>query len=208
LACIALGTLHPNLGFTLSSAIQDFQDIKSGKKNANDEAINTLIMFIIWGFVGLISGILSMSFWGKAGHHLTEKLRIKCFKKMLNSDTEFFDDPNNSPGSLCGSLEEDCGMVSHMTTTVAGSLIIGITNLIFGLALSFFSSWRLTLCVLAITPLQYIAATIETKKFMQTDFTANYKDIGSSIVQENISNIRTVRAINTVDNVIEIFDEN
>lgn len=56
-------------------------------------------------------------------------------------------------------------------------------------------------------PLMVIASWIETQAMTHT-YTEKDRDEGGNIISENITNIKTVRAMNTIEKTIEIFEKN
>jgi hypothetical protein len=59
--------------------------------------------------------------------------------------------------------------------------------------------------VLAVVPLMMIAGFFESKTTVRTIDDSSQTSVEGNIVQENITNIKTVRGINTIQNTLEIY---
>lgn len=53
--------------------------------------------------------------YGIAGEHLTARLRLLMFDKLLQQEIAFFDDTNNSTGALCARLAGEAATVQGVT---------------------------------------------------------------------------------------------
>lgn len=125
----------------------------------------------------------------------------------MANDIEFFDNPLNGPGSLCANLETDCGQLNNMLSNVLGSIFVQLSTCLLALVCAFVSSWRMSLLTLLSVPFMIIASMIDSKAWM-SEYDEGDRDDCSNIIQENISNIKTVRAMNTMEATLERFNTN
>jgi ATP-binding cassette subfamily B (MDR/TAP) protein 1 len=204
-AAVGLGSLNPIIGYMLSETISTLSNVRDGKSGASDDLTMVFIWFIIFGVMGFVFGYLSMWFFALSGQSLAEKLRVRVFRKIMDNNIPFFDKPEHSPGNLCNRLEEDCSNLQNAMTGIVGSFIMNFGCLGVAMVLAFFASWTYTLCVLAVIPLQMMAGYVESKTAMHIYQDETENSVEGNIVQENITNIKTVRAINTLENTLGIF---
>lgn len=95
------------------------------------------------------------------GEKISNKLRSALFEAYLRRNIAFFDDEKNSVGSLTTRLAEDTAMINKaFGMTIAKQLQASFT-LIIGLIIAFYSSWKITLVVLACFPLSIVASGIQ-----------------------------------------------
>jgi len=123
---------------------------------------------------------------------------------LLDSDIEFFDHPDNNPALISANLESDTNYINSLLTSVLAVLVKTASMMLLGIILAFSASWRMSLVVLAVVPLLAVAGA------MQNEATVTIEDgsiPGGEIVHENISNLKTVRAMNCVDLSIKRFNE-
>jgi ATP-binding cassette subfamily B (MDR/TAP) protein 1 len=135
---------------------------------------------------------------------MTSRIRQKFYTKLMYHDIAFFDDPDNNPGEIAANLESDTKYMNSLLTDIMGLLIKNFSTIIIAIFLSFSSSWRMSFCVLAVIPLMIINGAIQGKARMAM---GEGEAVGSSIVQENVNNLKTVRAMNTMDVQMERFDK-
>lgn len=83
---------------------------------------------------------------------------------------------------------------------------MNLIGFVVGLVLAFFSSWRMSLCTLAAVPFMVIIQRLDMQRFEAMQKTSK-NSVGSGIVQENVTNIRTVRAMNIFDETLERFEK-
>ena len=149
-----------------------------------------------------------MAIWSfnRGGEELTKNLRKKVYTKFLLNDIEFFDEEENEPGKLCDKLSEDAKVINVLVTSMLGSMLQGVGSFVCGVSMAFYACWQMALCVLGFFPVILVLAGIQMKHMneVQKDESGN-NSVGASIVQENVNNIRTVRAMNTMDDLIERF---
>ena len=67
------------------------------------------------------------------------------------------------------------------------------------------ASWTFTLCLLVLTPLVMIGGYAFSKSVGDIKDDASETSVEGNIVQENITNIKTVRAINTLQNTLGMY---
>jgi len=125
----------------------------------------------------------------------------------MQNDIEFFDKPGNGPGSLCSNLENDCSALNMFITTVLASVMNQVGCILFALVLAFVASWRMSLVTIVAVPFMALGTYIEYA-MQQRNQKQLEKNKGSDFIQENITNIKTVRAINTLQETLEKFQEN
>jgi ATP-binding cassette subfamily B (MDR/TAP) protein 1 len=67
------------------------------------------------------------------------------------------------------------------------------------------ASWAYTLCLLGVLPLQIASGYSYSKASVHINHDASETSVEANIVQENITNIKTVRAINTLQNTLGMY---
>ena len=152
----------------------------------------TLTLAVIFAVGGLCAGIRGYLFT-VAGERIVARLRIALFERLVVQDIAFFD--ANQTGELMNRLASDTAMLQNaVTVNMSMGLRFGAQVLI-GLCLIFFTSWRLSLVMLAIVPL-VVAVAVRYGKFMKRKSRAYQKALSeaSVVAQEVFSSIRTVRS--------------
>ena len=204
------GCIQPTIGWLLSSMLGAFALYLSPSpldhKTADTKTQKNIIFLAclsLYAFLGFTMAIWSFN---RGGEELTKNLRKKVYTKFLLNDIEFFDEEENEPGKLCDKLSEDAKVINVLVTSMLGSMLQGVGSFVCGVSMAFYACWQMALCVLGFFPVILVLAGIQMKHMneVQKDESGN-NSVGASIVQENVNNIRTVRAMNTMDDLIERF---
>ncbi|MBP3540191.1 MAG: ABC transporter ATP-binding protein [Clostridia bacterium] len=142
----------------------------------------------------------------KASQENHLNLRIKLFECLQYQDTRFFD--RNRTGDLMTRLSGDLDwcrhFVSYMGYAIVDCVMMFVTTLIF----FFFTSWKLTLCLIVVTPLLLLITKIYSGKvrplFMAMRERLSEMNAGA---QENIAGNRVVKAFAREEYEEEQFDK-
>lgn len=70
---------------------------------------------------------------------------------------EWFDQPENNPGTLASRLASDAAQLNSLTSSVIGVQVCNTSAFITGLFIAFYYSWALTLVTLGVSPFMVIA---------------------------------------------------
>ena len=81
--------------------------LKNGPLKNGVKVLFLSLMFIVLGLGTLVSEFGYHSLFGTSGERLTTRLRKLSFKKLLQLELEYFDDPMNSTGALTTRLASD-----------------------------------------------------------------------------------------------------
>lgn len=87
-------------------------------------------------------------------------LRKKIFKKLLRMPVSYYDKPENTPGGISTKLSQDSYQIHNMITGIVAVLCLNFSTVSLSLFLAFYYSWKLTLIVLALSPLLVITGAI------------------------------------------------
>jgi ABC-type multidrug transport system fused ATPase/permease subunit len=145
--------------------------------------------------LGLFGAVRSLCF-NIIGRRIANTIREKLFKKMIIQDIAFFDGYHT--GNLTSRLSNDAnGMVAPIQTTIS-TLLSNTISLIGGVAMCFFTSWRLSLMAFT-TVLPVMHCTEVYAVWSQRLNRQIYAALGeaNSVAVEALGNIRTVRAFST-----------
>ena len=191
ITAIINGMVFPSFSTVFSEMISDmsFPDSPDYDKKTGWLAILFLIIAIS---AGVANGFQAI-FFSTLAENLTLKLRTAVYKKMLQMDMKWFDDPLNTPGNLSAKLAQDAANVKEMTSSVVGVIIQAISSLVIGVAIAFIYSWEVTATCIVLMPLLTISGMVdqELQTGISTTTDTTYKE-SSGFVTEAVNNIRTV----------------
>uniref|UniRef100_A0A9J8CXS6 ATP-binding cassette sub-family B member 5 n=2 Tax=Cyprinus carpio TaxID=7962 RepID=A0A9J8CXS6_CYPCA len=151
------------------------------------------INYSIMGFVVLVAAYMQVAFWTLAAGRQVKKLRKKFFHSIMKQEIGWFD--VNETGQLNTRLTDDVYKINEGIGDKLGMLLQSLSTFLAGIIIGFVKGWKLTLVILAISPLLGISAAIIGK--VMTSFTSReqtaYAKAGA-VAEEVLSSIRTVFA--------------
>ena len=77
------------------------------KQEYRDKSNQFSLYFLITALISFVTSGLFMFCFRKVGEGLTYKLRVDSFRKMVTIPCEWYDQPENNPGSLATRLTSD-----------------------------------------------------------------------------------------------------
>ncbi|CAF1295585.1 unnamed protein product [Rotaria sordida] len=142
-----------------------------------------------------------------AGARLTNRLRIKAFGCMLRQEVGWFDETENSVGSLCSRLSTDALEIQKLTGVRLGLIIQAVSLLIIALILGAIFSWQLTLVVYGLLSIVLINVILNIRRNIQLailiqELVSQYSDL----VTQSVHNIRTVFQLNRQHETLKSFE--
>eukprot|EP01119_Soliformovum_irregulare_P012424 TRINITY_DN322_c0_g1_i4.p1 TRINITY_DN322_c0_g1~~TRINITY_DN322_c0_g1_i4.p1 ORF type:complete len:1246 (-),score=423.44 TRINITY_DN322_c0_g1_i4:17-3754(-) len=203
LGCLCLvfvGALNPIFAIVFSEMINLFY------KPA--DVIQVESVWWALGFVGL--GLIPFIFQtsgetclGVAGESLTARVRVMTFKSIIRNDIAWFDRSENSTGILTSRLSQEATMLEQLVGRTLGLLFQNLVTITAGLVIAFIYGWKLTLVILACSPLLAIANFMQMLVFKGVTGQTNKENEGANqIAIESIGNIRTVAAFTREEKLI------
>uniref|UniRef100_A0A8C8RS12 ATP-binding cassette sub-family B member 5 n=1 Tax=Pelusios castaneus TaxID=367368 RepID=A0A8C8RS12_9SAUR len=140
------------------------------------------------GATALVFGYLQISFWVLAAARQTKKIRKTFFHAILGQELSWFDISNS--GELNTRLTEDINKINDGIGDKVVQLFQNMSTFIVGIVIGFVKGWKLTLVILATSPLVVISAMIIT--LTSKELTAYAK--AGAVAEEVLSSVRTVVA--------------
>ncbi|GLD97151.1 hypothetical protein PINS_up005834 [Pythium insidiosum] len=152
------------------------------------------------GFVGLgvlFGASIMAQYYGfsVAGQRLVTRVRLSVYSSMLHQDIGWFDLDENTSGALVARLASDSATLQTMTSDMLNRGLVNVTTLVIGFVIAFYYSWKLTLVVLATTPIFVFASTIQAQMISGTNNGKEANDADNAagtLLAEAIGSIRTV----------------
>ncbi|XP_016524173.1 bile salt export pump [Poecilia formosa] len=175
----------------------------------NIEAQMTMFAYY---YIGIGLGVLIVSyfqivFWVSAAARQTHKIRKTYFRKVMQMEIGWFD--CNSVGELNTRISDDINKINNAIADQVSIFIERISTFVFGFMVGFIGGWKLTLVVIAVSPLIGIAAglmAMAVARLTGRELTAYAK--AGAVADEVLSSIRTVAAFGGEEKEAERYDRN
>ncbi|KAK1172557.1 hypothetical protein AOXY_G5169 [Acipenser oxyrinchus oxyrinchus] len=159
------------------------------------------------GAVVLLAAYMQISFWTLAAGRQIKKLRKKFFHAVVRQEIGWFD--VNEVGELNTRLTDDISKINEGIGDKIALLIQSVATFLAGFIVGFIEGWKLTLVILAVSPVMGVSAALFSK--ILTSFTskeqAAYAKAGA-VAEEVLSSIRTVVAFGGQKKETERYHKN
>ncbi|XP_063174293.1 bile salt export pump isoform X1 [Candoia aspera] len=159
------------------------------------------------GCAVLVLGYLQICLWVISAAHQTQHIRKAYFRKIMRMDIGWFD--CTSVGELNTRISDDINKINDAIADQVAIFIQRFTTFVCGFLLGFVRGWKLTLVIIAVSPLIGIGAGIiglSVAKFTGLELKAYAK--AGAIADEVLSSIRTVAAFGGERKEVERYDKN
>jgi len=163
-----------------------------------------IIVSVVLGTVRFLQSFLM----NVASERMSHYLRYECFKAVLRQDAGWFDDRQNSVGTLTTRLASETTMLYTLTANQLLVIIQSISSFVFGIVVAFTGYWKIALVMLACMPLIILIACADgwSISSYSTKMKKVYEDAGSVAV-EALESVRTVISIEREKTFIDTFME-
>ncbi|KAM9710017.1 bile salt export pump [Menidia menidia] len=163
-------------------------------------------------YIGIGIGVLVVSYfqivcWVAAAAKQTHRIRKTYFRKVMRMEIGWFD--CNSVGELNTRISDDINKINNAIADQVSIFIERISTFIFGFMVGFIGGWKLTLVVIAVSPLIGLAAglmAMAVARLTGRELKAYAK--AGAVADEVLSAIRTVAAFGGAEKEAERYDRN
>ncbi|MFN7144491.1 MAG: ABC transporter ATP-binding protein [Myxococcota bacterium] len=198
LAAGSAGTLVAPQGIkVLMDAVQ-----KPDGRAILDEAVLALLgVFLLVGVFGFLRAWL----YTLAGERVVARLRKALYANVVRQEVGFFDAQRT--GELLNRLSADTGILQNsVTVNISMALRFGL-QAVGSLVVLFWTSWKLTGLMLGVVPFVAIGAVLFARSVRSLSKQTQDALAGAtSVAEETLGNIRTVRSFAREDQEVRRYD--
>ncbi|KAM9305687.1 bile salt export pump-like [Gastrophryne carolinensis] len=155
----------------------------------------------------LILGYMQICFWVTAAARQVQRIRKLYFRKVMRMEIGWFD--CTSVGELNTRMSDDINKINDAIADQVGIFIQRFTTFVAGFLLGFVSGWKLTLVIIAVSPMIGIGAALmglAVARLTGRELMAYAK--AGAVADEVLSGIRTVAAFGGELKEVERYDKN
>ncbi|MBA0640802.1 hypothetical protein Goklo_023704, partial [Gossypium klotzschianum] len=138
--------------------------------------------------------------------HLTKRIREKMLSKVLTFEVGWFDQDENSSGTVCARLEKDATVVRSLFGDGVSLLVQTISGVTVACAMGLFIAWRLAIVMIVVQPL--IILSMYTRMVILKKMSVKARkaqEEGSKLAAEAVSNHRTITAFSSQDQIMKML---
>ncbi|KYO26618.1 multidrug resistance protein 1-like [Alligator mississippiensis] len=155
----------------------------------------------------LFAAYMQVAFWTIAAGRQIKKIRQQFFHAIMQQEIGWFD--VNDVGELNTRLIDDVSKINEGIGDKIGMLFQAVATFLTGFIVGFIKGWKLTLVILAVSPVMGLSAAIWAKilsAFTDKELTAYAK--AGAVAEEVLAAIRTVIAFGGQKKEIERYHKN
>mmetsp|Transcript_19313 Transcript_19313/g.35040 ORF Transcript_19313/g.35040 Transcript_19313/m.35040 type:complete len:473 (+) Transcript_19313:2973-4391(+) len=149
---------------------------------------------VIIGFTMLGNTLLFHGF-GTASERMNKRVRDSSFESLIRQEIAYFDE--HTVGFITSQLQDDAALLQAFSGEPVRTLIMNLSSVLVGLAVSFYFMWPFAALTLLTIPFMGFGAEMEMKMYMGEDEVTEKDDENSpgGICIETLLNIRTVASL-------------
>ncbi|KAK8702333.1 hypothetical protein V6N13_020694 [Hibiscus sabdariffa] len=199
----AYGAILPIFGILISNMIKTFYE--PADKLKKDSRFWALI-FLALGLATLLICPIRSYFFSVAGCKLIQRIRSTCFEKVVCMEVGWFDEPDNSSGSIGARLSADAASIRGLVGDALAQLVSSFASAVAGVVIAFIASWEMAFIVLALIPLIGVNGYIQAKfmKGFSADAKMMYEE-ASQVANDAVGSIRTVASFCAEEKVMQLY---
>ncbi|XP_051883493.1 LOW QUALITY PROTEIN: bile salt export pump-like [Pristis pectinata] len=186
---------------------QNNETLSCGILDIEKEMTMFAFYYIGIGFAVLLLGYFQICFWVTAAARQIQKIRKAYFRQIMRMEIGWFD--CNSIGELNTRMSDDINKINDAIADQVGIFIQRFSTFVTGFLLGFVSGWKLTLVIIAVSPLIGLGAALmalAVSKLTGLGLKAYAK--AGAVADEVLSSIRTVAAFSGERKEVERYDKN
>ncbi|KAH6801900.1 ABC transporter family protein [Perilla frutescens var. frutescens] len=212
LGSVGEGLASPLTMYVTSGAIDAFA---SSDQSIENEVVNTYGLRLFYVAIGVgFSCFFEGLCWTRTAERQTSRIRTEYLKSVLKQEVGFFDNQDSSSATfqVISNISADAHIIQDVIAYKIPNTVAQVCALIFGLVVAFLLSWRMALATLPFALGFIVPGLAFGRLMMKTGVESkNAYDVAGSIVEQAISNIRTVYSYvgeqRTVDNYGDALQE-
>ncbi|XP_039012159.1 ABC transporter B family member 4-like [Hibiscus syriacus] len=199
----ANGVILPVFGILISSMIKTFYEPHDELKK--DSRFWALI-FLALGMASFFIYPIRSYFFSVAGCKLIQRIRSTCFEKVVRMEVGWFDEPQNSSGSIGARLSADAASIRALVGDALAQLVSSLASAVAGVVIAFIASWQMAFIILALIPLVGVNGYIQAKfmKGFSADAKMMYEE-ASQVANDAVGSIRTVASFCAEEKVMQLY---
>ncbi|PHT69126.1 ABC transporter B family member 12 [Capsicum annuum] len=196
------GSALPVSGLVYSNILKSFYEPPNELKK--DTQFWSLMIVVIATTL-LISSPLETFFFTVSGCKLVQRIRSMCFQKAIHMEIGWFDEPENSVGGIATKLSADAAIVRVLVGDTLAKITKDLAAAIVGTVIAFRASWFLSLIIIAMLPFMMANMYVQNKLAKGFGTEAKKYEKASRVVNDAVSNIRTVASFCVEEKVVELY---
>ncbi|GMI68437.1 multi-drug resistance 13, ATP-binding cassette B15 [Hibiscus trionum] len=204
LSAILFGAVQPLSAFTQGSMISMFFLTDHGEIKEKTRVY--ALSFLGLSLFSLAINIIQHYNFSYMGEHLTKRIRERMLSKVLTFEVGWFDQDENSSGTVCARLAKDAIVVRSLVGDGVSLVLQTISGVALACVMGLFIAWRLAIVMIVVQPLiigSLYTRLVVLKRMSQKGIKAQQES--SKLAAEAVSNHRTITAFSSQDQILKML---
>ncbi|MBO5338281.1 MAG: ABC transporter ATP-binding protein [Clostridia bacterium] len=162
--------------------------------------------------IGIIAVVVGILQWlmnlinNRITYNVTKDIRNRAFDKIQKLPLSYID--SHQSGEVVNKIISDVDQFAEGLLMGFTQFFTGIVTIAATLGIMFYLSWKIALVVVLLTPLSlFVASFISKSTYSLFKKQSEVKAKNTSIINEVVGNLKTVKAFSHEDEELERFDE-
>ncbi|KAK4850840.1 hypothetical protein QYF36_010230 [Acer negundo] len=202
---VCYGMIQPLYSFCLGGLLSVY--VITDHREITSQTRIYCFAFLSFAVFSFITNVFQHYHFGIMGESLTKRVREILFGKIITFEIEWFDQENNSSGSLCSRLATDAAMVRTLITDRLSMLAQNISSATLAVVLGALLSWKLALVAIAMQP--FIIGAFYTKAIMMKSMSRKLlkaQNNSSELASEAVANHRIITAFYSQEKILKLHE--
>ncbi|KAL5719329.1 ABC-type xenobiotic transporter [Ranunculus cassubicifolius] len=204
---IVHGMAQP-VGFLLLGKALNAFGANINDREAMVKALNKVIPFVWYMAIATFpAGLLEVGCWMYASERQSTRMRLAFFRAVLRQDIGAFD-TDLTTGKIISGMTNHMSVIQDAIGEKMGHFLSSLATFFLGILVAFICCWEVALLTLLVVPLiSVIGATYTKKMNIISTVRIVYLSEATSMVEQVISQIKTVFAFVGENSAIKSFSE-
>ncbi|XP_074284679.1 ABC transporter B family member 15-like [Silene latifolia] len=203
---LVFGAIQPVYAFAMGSMISVYflKDDEEIKRKTTIYAS----CFLGLAVLSLLVNIVQHYNFAYMGEYLTKRIRERMLSKMLTFEVGWFDQDENSTGTICSRLAKDANVVRSLVGDRMALLVQTISAVVIAFTMGLIIAWRLAVVMIAVQPI--IIVSFYTRRVLLKNMSKKAikaQDESSKLAAEAVTHLRTVTAFSSQARILEMLEK-
>lgn len=208
LFCVVCGAANPLQAFFSAKSTSSLSLPLSQSAKIRQDMNFWSLMYVVLAVSQFVAFCIQGIAFAFCSERLLRRTRLDAFAAILRQDIAFFDEPQNSAGSLLSFLSATVASVEGLSGVTLGTVITVFTTLVASFALATSVAWKLALVCASTLPV--LVGCGYTRYAMLVRLQQNSKAIlqnSASYASEAVAALRTVMALTREEEVVQSYQD-
>ncbi|KAK1410143.1 hypothetical protein QVD17_36677 [Tagetes erecta] len=201
---ILFGAVQPIFSFAMGSMISVYFLVNHDE--IKHKTMIYTLCFVSLACFSMVINVVQHYNFAAMGEYLTKRVRERMLSKILTFEIGWFDQDQNSSGSICSRLATDANMVRSLVGDRCSLLIQALSAVAVACIMGVVIAWKLALILIAVQPLIIICfycKQVLLKNMSQKAMKS--QEESSKLAAEAVSNLRTITAFSSQPRILKML---